>query len=316
MELVTVIITVFNKEKDLSSSIKSVLNQSYQNLEIVIINDGSTDRSEEIILNFQVKDSRIKYIKQKNQGVSAARNTGIELAQGKYLSFLDADDYFDPFFIEKMVGKIGKCTACYCGHYFVYPDNRKKKSWQNFLKGDVLEEYLLNKCSPHTNSWLISRDFLMLNNLFFEVVLDWGEDMLFFAKLMALNTELQCVEEYLTFYRLGVSDSLSTTDINKINKDILWLNMYMKFLNETDIDISRKQRVLESINNYRLPALVVYQLWSNRNLLNNDDFSLVHNEMERYIHNIKLNNGLRSIKLYIYSLFLKFHIIKLKGRLM
>lgn len=316
MELVTVIITVFNKEKDLNSSIKSVLNQSYQNLEIVIINDGSTDRSEEIILNFQVKDSRIKYTKQKNQGVSAARNTGIELAQGKYLSFLDADDYYDPFFIEKMVGKIGKCTACYCGHYFVYPDNRKKRSWQNFLKGDVLEEYLLNKCSPHTNSWLISRDFLMLNNLFFEVVLDWGEDMLFFAKLMALNTELQCVEEYLTFYRLGVSDSLSTTDITKINKDILWLNMYMKFLNETDIDISRKQRVLESINNYRLPALVVYQLWSNRNLLNKDDFSLVHSEMERYIHNIKLNNGLRSIKLYIYSLLLKFYIIKLKGRLM
>lgn len=312
----SVIIPVFNKEKYLHVSIESVLNQSYQHFEIVVINDGSSDGSEDIILNLMAKDPRIKYINQKNQGVSAARNNGIELAKGKYISFLDADDYYDPLFLEKMVNKIGDYESCYCGHYFVNPDNSKKKSKQEFLDGDILCEYLLNRCVAHTNSWLICKEFLLVNNLRFEENLDCGEDMLLFSKLMTLNTEIQCVEEYLTFYTQGVSNSLSFNDLSKINKDILWVNMYKDFLNKMNISKFRKQRAMDTINHYRLPALIVYQLWVNRKSYKKDAYSLALSEVEMYINDIKISNGLRSLKLYMYSKLLKFYQIKPKGGLM
>lgn len=91
---VSVIIPCYNAEKFIAHTIQSVLNQTFDNLEVILINDGSTDDSEKIILSFE--DKRIKYIKKENSGVAATRNYGIDLAQGKYIAFLDADDLFLP----------------------------------------------------------------------------------------------------------------------------------------------------------------------------------------------------------------------------
>lgn len=116
--LVSIIMPVYNKENYLEKSILSVLNQTYKNIELVIINDGSTDKSEEIILKMMY-DNRIKYYKQSNNGVSIARNNGIKVALGEFVSFLDADDYYDETFIEKMLNKIKDKNVCYCGNYVV-----------------------------------------------------------------------------------------------------------------------------------------------------------------------------------------------------
>jgi len=98
--LISIIIPVYNVESYLKDCLESVINQTYKNLEIIIINDGSQDNSKEICYNYAKKDSRIKLINKKNEGVSAARNTGMDLATGEYISFIDSDDYIDNDMIE------------------------------------------------------------------------------------------------------------------------------------------------------------------------------------------------------------------------
>ncbi len=101
MKLVSVIIPVYNVEKYIAATIQSVIDQTYTNFELLIVDDGSPDKSLEICQQFT--DKRIKIIRQKNHGVCAARNTGIRNAQGEYLAFLDADDLWLPEKLEKHV---------------------------------------------------------------------------------------------------------------------------------------------------------------------------------------------------------------------
>lgn len=100
MPFFSVIIPLFNKEKFIEATLKSVLNQTFIDFEILIINDGSTDNSATIIEGFD--DPRIRYFLKENAGVSSARNDGIEKAQSNYISFIDADDYWYPDFLEEM----------------------------------------------------------------------------------------------------------------------------------------------------------------------------------------------------------------------
>lgn len=94
----SVVIPVYNKEKHLSKTLESVLQQSFTDFELIIVNDGATDSSEKLIEGF--KDPRIQYIKQENQGVSVARNTGIKAAKAPYIALLDADDLWDRQYLE------------------------------------------------------------------------------------------------------------------------------------------------------------------------------------------------------------------------
>lgn len=100
MAFFTVIIPLYNKENFIESTLKSVLNQSFGDFEVLIINDGSTDKSKEKVLNF--KDTRIHYFHKENGGVSTARNFGIEKASSNYITFIDADDYWYPDFLQEI----------------------------------------------------------------------------------------------------------------------------------------------------------------------------------------------------------------------
>lgn len=107
-KLISIIMPVYNAEKYLNRSIKSIMNQTYNNIEIILVNDGSTDNSLEICTSYQEKDKRIKLINQENKGVSFARNKGIDEATGDYIMFIDSDDYIEKNMIEDMVAKITK----------------------------------------------------------------------------------------------------------------------------------------------------------------------------------------------------------------
>lgn len=100
--LISIIVPIYNVESTLERCLNSILNQTYQNLEILLIDDGSTDRSGELCDQLSQQDSRIKVIHQKNQGLSAARNTGLDAMHGTYVSFVDSDDFLDHTTIEKL----------------------------------------------------------------------------------------------------------------------------------------------------------------------------------------------------------------------
>ena len=98
--MISIIIPIYNVEKYLEKCLDSILNQTYKNLEIILIDDGSTDNSPNICNSYCEKDKRIKIIHKNNEGVSSARNKGIELSKGKYIVFIDSDDYVSNEHIE------------------------------------------------------------------------------------------------------------------------------------------------------------------------------------------------------------------------
>src|SRR5574344_49484 len=102
---VSFIIPIFNTEKYLKQCLNSIISQTLSDIEIICINDGSTDNSLCILENFAKKDKRIKVINQKNKGQSAARNKGITLAKGEYIAFVDSDDWAQPDMLEKMYNR-------------------------------------------------------------------------------------------------------------------------------------------------------------------------------------------------------------------
>lgn len=101
--LISIIIPVFNVEQYIPQCLSSVLRQSYKNLEIICIDDGSTDSSLDILRHYQQTDTRIRVISQTNKGVAAARNLGLNLASGELLIFIDSDDWLDDTFFETIM---------------------------------------------------------------------------------------------------------------------------------------------------------------------------------------------------------------------
>lgn len=141
---VSVIVPVYNVEKFLCRCLSSIINQSLKNIEIICINDGSTDKSAKILKEFGHKDERIIVINQKNQGISATRNNGIKMAQGEFISFIDSDDWIDTNFLEKLynAAKENHCDIACGGIIRLHKFNKKI-----FLKHDkqIISENLQEK---------------------------------------------------------------------------------------------------------------------------------------------------------------------------
>ena len=110
-KVISIIIPVYNVEKYIRQCLDSVINQTYHNLEIILVDDGSTDASTEICKEYERMDSRIRYIRQENGGASKARNIGLELATGAYIGFVDSDDWIEADMYEAMIGLLEKENA-------------------------------------------------------------------------------------------------------------------------------------------------------------------------------------------------------------
>lgn len=132
-ELVSVIVPVYNSEKYLKQCIESIINQTYKNLEIIIIDDESTDKSGEICDEYKKIDYRIQVIHKKNEGVSIARNYGIHISKGKYIAFVDSDDYIEENMIKELVGNIIEFDAevSICGYKILYEKSNNVKLSDN-----------------------------------------------------------------------------------------------------------------------------------------------------------------------------------------
>ena len=130
--LISVIIPVYGVEKYIAQCLESVINQTYSNLEIIVINDGTKDRSAEIAKEYAKKDSRVRVYDFENGGASAARNRGIKLANGEYIAFLDSDDWIEGQMYEKLVNEAIKSNAdiVKCG----FKSNDKKVGFYNKIE--------------------------------------------------------------------------------------------------------------------------------------------------------------------------------------
>lgn len=150
-DLISVVVPVYNVEKYLQKCIDSIINQTYKKIEIILVNDGSTDNSLSICNEYKKTDSRIQVIDKKNGGLSSARNVGIKFSKGKYICFVDADDYLEHNFVEKLYNKIinNKCDISICNFVYDFENGKSKIRYNNSL-----ENYLMNS----------SEAILQLNN--------------------------------------------------------------------------------------------------------------------------------------------------------
>lgn len=181
--LVSIIVPVYNREKIIKNCIDSLQNQSYENFEIIIVNDGSSDQTYDVCTKLCNEDQRIRLIHKENGGVSSARNLGIKEAQGEYIMFLDSDDFYEKDTVKKMVEYVDEDTLCICG--FLEVNNKKSKVYiyadepVTIYKSKYYFDMDRKRLFYSVCNKLYSRKKLLEFNLFFDEEVHYTEDFIF-----------------------------------------------------------------------------------------------------------------------------------------
>lgn len=216
---VSVIIPVFNVEKYISECLYSVINQTLQDIEIILIDDGSTDKSMEIIRDFASYDDRITILQQENQGAGAARNKGLEIARGEYLSFLDSDDFFELTMLEQTYNKAKETDVDIVVFNYLNYNQSTNKFVPILRQPPKTKDIFSYKDIPnhifgglHHNAWskLYKTEFVKSNNIKFQHLFRVN-DIFFVHTSIVLAKSITYINKHLAYYRIGMKDNSQST---------------------------------------------------------------------------------------------------------
>ncbi len=233
---VSFIVPVYNVESYLNECIESILMQDLDNMEIILINDGSTDNSKSICEKYIQRYSFIRLIDKKNGGISSARNEGLLAARGKYVCFIDSDDFYKKKFAKQFfeLCEINNLDIIR-GWYGIYEEERRKfldhvQSKLSYINKPCLgQEFLILSIKEHANEvvpWLgfFKREYLLKNNLSFPEGIAYEEDQLFFLKALIGDATCRIMQSDIEFYayrkRIG---SATKTPTYKQTQDIIYI---------------------------------------------------------------------------------------------
>lgn len=203
--IISVICPCYNQEKYLSETIGSVINQSLVNWELIIVDDGSYDKTAQIAKDYAQKDSRIKYLFQENVGPSAARNYGVRESQGKYLFFLDGDDKIAPDYLQLGVSYMEKDSVCVC--FFTQVQMFGTKTGLANVKYTTYKNQLCQS-SLWCCGLMRRTDFDRIGG--FDETMKGFEDWEFFIRLLYKNDHVYIYPEPLFYYRIANPKSVGT----------------------------------------------------------------------------------------------------------
>lgn len=220
---VSVIVPVYNAENYLHQCMGSIISQTLKEIEIICVNDGSTDQSEDILKEYEKKDERVKVITQQNAGAGAARNAGLRIAKGEYLSFLDADDFFEPDMLKISYEKAKDKKA----QIIVFGSDQYREDLQSFqtvswnIRKHALPPYRPMNHRTFTDNvfkvfvgwaWdkLFEREFVLQNGLVFQEQRT-SNDLLFVFTSIVLAERIEVEDEILIHQRRDNPNSLSNT---------------------------------------------------------------------------------------------------------
>ena len=229
--ILSVISPVYNGAKYLEPFLQSVLQQSFPHFELIMVDDGSTDSSVEIIKSYQKKDSRIHLIGQNHKGAGSARNFGLSQAKGQYIIFLDSDDWFNDDFFKTMIDRIevDQSDIAVCEFFiynqqtgetekFVIPETRNQKIERTNLVFDIF--------APNPWTKLYRFSFLKKNELLFQEIPscnDWS----FAYTSLACAEKISVIRKPLVYYRTKTTTSISSYRYKR-TKDIVWAIKYLR----------------------------------------------------------------------------------------
>ena len=210
---ISIIVPIYNAEKYLNKCIDSIINQTKKELEIILINDGSTDNSETIIKKYD--DKRIKYFKNKNQGIGKTRNFGIDKATGKYIMFLDSDDFLELNACEKMYEKAEKekLDIVVCDYYRYFDNGTKEEVKLPDFKNSSLKDDP-NIISEHLSPWakIYKTDLIKKNNIKFVEKLKY-EDAPFVIEALCEADKIGKINECLNYYLIHTNSETTVRDL-------------------------------------------------------------------------------------------------------
>lgn len=234
---ISLIIPVYNVEDYLEKSLISVANQTMTDFEVILVNDGSTDSSLQIMQEFAKKHKNFTIISQRNKGLSGARNTGLRAARGKYVAFLDSDDYIAQDFLESLYTAAEETQAeiAYCNYKIYYPKINfsfsypfsskstlysKEKALKKLILDTTLRNYSWNKLCRKS---LFFENDIVFEDMYFEDI-STSPRLFYFAKKIAVN------KKGLYYYTKRSGSILSTMNAKKINDYAKAFGMIRDFL--------------------------------------------------------------------------------------
>ena len=216
---VSVVVPIYNAGKKLEKCIKSILNQTFTNFELILVNDGSTDNSINICKKYELKDNRVRVIDKKNEGSIATRNRGVMEASGDYIMFVDADDYIATTAIEKLYidAKDKDLDIIVCNTYKVLGDRaiikqinnshyfKNDKIYEgNDIKDKLAEAYLHGHPFPASiHSKLYKRELLLSSGKYLDRIKFLGDDMYYNLEIFLKAQKVKVIREPLYYYRTG-----------------------------------------------------------------------------------------------------------------
>lgn len=276
MPKISIIIPVYNVQDYLDKCLTSVINQTLKDIEIIVVNDGSTDNSENIIKEYENSNKNIIYLKKENGGLSSARNYGTKHATGEYIAYLDSDDYVDNTIYEKMYNKAKSENSDYVECDFIWKYPNKEKHDIGYRYKDKKEMF----ANARVVAWnkLIKREIIVKNNIEFPEGL-YYEDVEFFYKLLPYIDKFAFVEESLIYYiQRGNSivnkQDYRTSQIFKVLDNVIQYykknEIYEKYEQEIEYTYTRLllcsslKRILK-IKDKQIREELLKQTWENLN---------------------------------------------------
>ena len=289
---VSIVVPIYNSEKYLSRCIDSILNQTYLNIEVILVNDGSRDGSLKVCNEYLLLDGRIKLIDQENRGAGVARNSGLKIADGEYIAFIDADDEIDPQMISDFVKiALENKPDVICSNYLAYEaDNIKYRIIKNDLKyGCVLNREEIKKyflqpyygghmgIIPSVCTKLYFVDFLKNNNIFFDEDLRRSQDYWFnFYVFKMSNSVFTTENSYYHYYNNGgsmirsyrsniyemyLSNRKKILDENiELNLTVDWSGLNLRFVDDANEYILLCFKANGFVSSYR----IVMEIFKNK----------------------------------------------------
>ncbi|MBV6736454.1 glycosyltransferase [Priestia megaterium] len=302
---VSVIVPVYNVEKYLSRCVKSIMNQKIENIEILLVNDGSTDSSGELCDKFAELDNRIKVIHKKNGGLSDARNAGLDIAKGKFIGFIDSDDYVHPEMYKVLLEVItnNDCDIAECGFKEVFSEEAEVNNYINSIgsgkiylrKQALLSSIMDHHCRTYVWNKLYKRE------LWEKIRFPYGkiyEDVFTTHKVINEATKLIKVEQVLYYYfqRDGsiVNSKFSTKKMDHHEA----LDEMMLFIEKNHPDLAP----LTCVKYFSQSLPLLQELLINRKEINN--YKIIVERLSEDLTAKKYNKYLRTNTKLVYKQFI------------
>lgn len=259
----SIIVPIYNAEKYIVRCIDSITSQSYSNIEIILVNDGSTDNTKKILNSYKKKDKRIVAIHLKNGGVSNARNVGVQAATGDYITFIDADDYIEPNAIQEIDSIIEREDIDIIKYNYITEIGFVKRKYHfSIKKSQIINKKDFDKfvypyiftTNDLSNVWNTVIKASIVKNVLFDVKLKYAEDSKFMFECLNLADNLFILDKYMYHYVQNSSSAINTRNYYKRViqlANVLKANLFIyKEINNIEFSSSMQKKLNDAFFDY------------------------------------------------------------------